>query len=298
MREGEPSRTAEYMALFRAVETARPGRRLCVDPWAVRFLGAPLRAVALLARVPGPAAVVRRLIDRRAPGPRVSAIVRTRLIDEALRDALAAGACQLVLLGAGYDSRALRIAGIERATVFEVDHPTTQAVKRRRLRRALGASPAPITFVAVDFACEDFGEALLAAGYDTAVPTVCIWEGVTNYLGAELVEATLGWLAAHAGPGSRLVFTYVDRGVLDGSIRFPGADPWLEAVRRAGEPFTFGLVPAAVPSFLAERGWRLLDDTSTAEALSRFTPVPRESPPPAFYRVALAALSPAAERVL
>jgi len=185
--------------------------------------------------------------------------------------------------------RPYRSEGIEAASVFEVDHPTTQAVKQDRVERMLGSVPANVAYVAVDFVREDLGAALLAAGYDPRERTFFIWEGVTNYLNTIAVDATLRWIASHSGPASRLSFTYIHRGLLDGSARFPRSEPWVDAVQRAGEPFTFGLHPAELAVYLAERGLRLLSDVSTAEALKRYRPgVGDAATPPAFYRVALA----------
>ena len=152
MREGEQSRTAEYMALFRALETVRPpDRRLFADPLAASFLAAPLNRVARAARLPLLRAVMPWVIDRRVPGPRPSAVARTTVLDDALVAAIDGGVEQLVILGAGYDSRAYRLPGCARVDVFEVDHPDTQAVKRRVLTGALGQLPAHVRFVAVDF---------------------------------------------------------------------------------------------------------------------------------------------------
>jgi methyltransferase (TIGR00027 family) len=124
--KGQSSRTAEYVALFRALETQRPvERRVFADPLASAFLSGLLAAVAALARVPGIGALVPMAIDWRVPGPRPSAVARTKVLDEAIQAALAAGIEQLVILGAGYDSRAYRLAGAGRVPVFEVDHPRT-----------------------------------------------------------------------------------------------------------------------------------------------------------------------------
>jgi methyltransferase (TIGR00027 family) len=148
VQRGKQSRTAEYVALFRALETARPeAERLFNDPLATAFLTGRLRAVAALATLPGLDRLVPALIDRRWPGPRASAIARTRVIDDVLHDAPQRGLDQLVLLGAGYDSRPYRLADTGTLRVFEVDHPTTQAVKRRVLEKALGHPPAHVCFV-------------------------------------------------------------------------------------------------------------------------------------------------------
>ena len=74
-----------------------------------------------------------------------------------------------------------------------------------------------------------------------------MWEGVTNYLTAGAVDTTLASIRALAAPGSVLVFTYVHAGVIDGSVEFPEAERWVHNVQRAGEPWTFGLVPGEVP---------------------------------------------------
>jgi methyltransferase (TIGR00027 family) len=288
------SRTAEHVALFRALETSRPGDRLFTDRLAARMLPPRYRVLVALSRVP---AVHRRLvhfIDRRwSGGPRASAVVRTRLIDDLVRAAVGAGTRQLVLLGAGFDNRAHRL---DVPVVFEVDHPATQATKRRRVPAHLAAG---VRFVAADLgarhAVEDLAGALLGAGFDPATPAVVVWEGVTNYLSAEAVDATLRGLAALLAPGSRIVFTYVDRSALDGTGGFHGMREWAAAVRRHGEPWTFGLDPARLPGYLAERGLSLAQDDSTRDAAERYlAPLGRDEPAAAFYRVAVADVRAAA----
>ena len=126
-----PSRTAEYMALFRALETTNAAdRRLFADRDAKRFLRPALRVVVTAARLPAVRAALVAFIDRRWPGPRLSGVVRTRVIDDFVVSAIEGGCTQLVLLGAGYDTRATRLSQVADAAVFEVDHPATQARKR------------------------------------------------------------------------------------------------------------------------------------------------------------------------
>src|SRR6266851_5670017 len=113
MREGRASRTAEQNALFRALESALPAsRRLFDDPLARNFLTWPLSLVARLVVVPGLREVVPWLIDNRWPGVRSSVVARTRLIDDAIAAALGERTEQLVILGAGFDSRAYRLPGL------------------------------------------------------------------------------------------------------------------------------------------------------------------------------------------
>jgi methyltransferase (TIGR00027 family) len=271
------------MALFRALETTRPApARLFADPLALRFLHGRLRAAARLAALPVLGRLVPAAIDRRWPGPRPSAVVRTRAIDDALRAALARGLDQLVLLGAGYDSRPYRIEGARAVRVFEVDLPATQAAKRA----ALGPTPAHVRFVPLDFDRDPLGAAMERGGLVAGARTFIVWEGVVAYLEPAAVDATLRWAGRIAGPRSELVFTYVHRGVLDGGEAFPDAGPWVESVRAAGEPFVFGLDPAELADYLAERGWRLVADHSTTELLAAYGLPARRVP--GFYRLARA----------
>ncbi|HTJ35193.1 MAG TPA: SAM-dependent methyltransferase [Dactylosporangium sp.] len=278
------SRSAEHVALFRALETSRRGDRLFNDGLASRMLSPRYRAVVAASRIPPVHRWIVRYIDTRyAGGPRASAVVRTRLIDDLVRAAVDGGARQLVLLGAGFDNRAHRIAA---PVAFEVDHPATQATKRRRMPAALATR---VRFVPVDLAADALEPALAAAGFDAAAPAVVVWEGVTNYLTAEAVDATLRALAALLAPGGRIVFTYVDRAALDGTGGFDGVEEWHDAVRRGGEPWTFGFRPADLPAYLAERGLRLVEDVSTRDAAARYLePLGRDEPTAEFYRIAVA----------
>jgi methyltransferase (TIGR00027 family) len=261
MRQGEASRTAEYMALFRALEDALPAAIRCIsDPFAHRFLDSRLRAVVTLGALPGVRELVRGYIDRRWPGARTSAVARTRFIDERAAAAVDAGVEQVVLLGAGFDARPYRLPGWDRLAVFEVDHPDTQA----RKRRLLGASRSRVRFVPVDFDRQSVEAALDAAGYDRDRPTLFIWEGVTNYLTESAVDGTLRW-CARAAASSRIVFTYVHRGVLDDPGSFFGTARLFDTLGASGERWTFGLDPAGLASFLAARGFRLDEDVGAEE---------------------------------
>ncbi len=287
---GGPSRTAAYVALFRAMETRLPPqRRLFEDPYAEAFLDARLRGALAMARVPLSGGLVAGYIDRRWPGARVAVLVRTRFIDEATEAALAEGAGQVVILGSGFDARAYRLGSARRARVFEVDEPATLAAKRARIEGRLGAMPDHVSLVAMDFERDDLAERLAAAGFAAGEPTFFIWEGVTGYLSAEAVDATLRQLAALGAPGSRVVFTYLEAGPLAGRGGEEGAGATIEVVRRAGEPFRFGLDPAELPAYLAERGFELLEQASSAELAARYLhPLGRRPVASPFFRLALA----------
>jgi methyltransferase (TIGR00027 family) len=284
MHAGTASRTAAYMALFRAIESARPaGKRLFADPFAAAFLDRPLRLAAFAARFPVVGELVPRYIDRRWPGPRPSGVVRTRVIDDAVRDALAEGCSQLVLLGAGYDTRAYRLPELAEIETFEVDHPITQDVKRAVLGRVLPNLPSRAHFVPLDFERDSLAAALVAAGFRPGAPTCVVWEGVFSYLTIGAIDRTLNWAVTACATGSRLVLTYVDEAVL----RWTGKKPaWIAAVDNAGEPFITGLDPTLAAKFFAERGLHLLADESTRDSAERLDPGAAPAIPD-FYRVAV-----------
>jgi methyltransferase (TIGR00027 family) len=114
------------------------------------------------------------------PGARTSAIARTRLIDDRLREAFGTGIKQVVILGAGFDCRSIRLPELSQATVFEVDHFDTLRVKRNCLTQIAPFANSSVHYVGIDFNRESVSEALEKAGFDGSRITVFLWEGVTN----------------------------------------------------------------------------------------------------------------------
>jgi methyltransferase (TIGR00027 family) len=271
VRHHQPSRTAEYMALFRAVENAEsPNRRLFEDPYAVPFLSGTLKALAQIAQISGIGRLVRTFLDLGSPYTRSSGVVRTRLIDDMVRDSIHAGMQQLVLLGAGFDSRAFRLDETRDIRTFEVDHPATQRAKRERLKLVLEHPPANVRFIEVDFEKDDLEFKLSEAGFEVKIPAVVLWEGVVSYLTEPAVNANLVVLSRLLAPQSRLIFTYVHKGALDGSVTFRGSRRWKSWVKRSDEPFLFGFDPAVLANTVSRFGFQLESDASTADAAKRY----------------------------
>jgi methyltransferase (TIGR00027 family) len=295
MKPGRSSRTAEYMAFFRALESLRPpGARLFTDPFAFYFLRSSLRAAIRLARIPLLSSAVAGYADRRLPGARTSAIARTRWIDDVVCQSLQDGFSRIVILGAGFDCRAHRLPAIAAATVFEVDHPDTLALKRARLLEALPKTAENVRFVEIDFNRQSLQDVLGKLLSDSSRPALFLWEGVTNYLTQDSIDSVLRFVSTCA-PGSRLVFTYVHAGALDGSVHFEGAPQILRDVAQIGEPWTFGLFPEAVPAFLRERNLILDRDASARDYRAQyFSARADQMRGYDFYHVALAHV-PAAE---
>jgi methyltransferase (TIGR00027 family) len=286
MRAGQPSRTARQNALFRALEARRPpADRVADDPLAVKFLSPEFQMLATVAKVPLARRLIESVIDRRWPCVRGGVVARTRLIDEAIAAALPGVVQQVLLLGAGFDSRAYRLAQLRDVAVFEVDHPATQEAKRRILRRGSVQIPASVSFVPVEFGADDPVAKLAESGFVSGKPTLVLWEGVTNYLDPVSVDATFRFLASAIASGSTVLFTYVDRAMLDGSAVFEGAATTLRAVRKVGEPFTFGLNPKEVAGYLRDRGFEMESDTVVRDAAKRFYPAGACPSAPAYYHV-------------
>jgi methyltransferase (TIGR00027 family) len=271
VRSDRASGSAEAVALTRCLESELPvDHRLFEDRFARRFLGPLPRAIAELCRIAPLRVVLLGAAELAMPGARGIAVGRTRFIDDAFAAALDAGAEQVVILGAGYDCRAYRMAGAERARIFKVDHPATQARKRERLQLLLSRLPDHVTFVPIDFNRERLADALERASFESGRRTFFVWEGVTEYLSAEAVDATLGFVVAVSGRGSEIVFTYTDIGVIEGTTEFAGAKRVARLNRLGGEPYTFGFDPKRLRTQLRERGLELVADVAGAEYAERY----------------------------
>jgi methyltransferase (TIGR00027 family) len=267
MVDHRPSFSAAWVAACRTLGAKLPaGARLCDDPYGAWFAG---RRAALLAR-----ALPRVATRPFWPFARYMQ-VRTRVIDDALRAFVREGGRQVLLLGAGYDARATRLASeLDGARVFEVDHAATQARKRHilaRLEKAARriASAAP-TYLAWDFETRPLAElpgALAAVGHDARRPTLVIWEGVTMYLTVPAIEASFA--ALRDLPASRVVLTYFDKKRLEAPR--PTHVIMSKIAGRSGEPFRFGWDPAEFPAWVERRGFHVAWDkgvqTHAAELL-------------------------------
>lgn len=200
-----------------------------------------------------------------AMGSMVMMIIRTRFIEERLEHAIRDGVSQVVILGAGFDTRAYRLTELLKAArVFEVDQPSTQEYKKHRVREASIEVPTNLRYVPVDFRHDKLGDVLAAAGYDSSQRTFFIWEGVTMYLPEAAVEETLRWVATQA-PGSTIIFDFVGAMVIrfmataDLSVLPEAAKQAISRLRRlvAGEPWIFGIPDTGESEFLSKLGLEL-----------------------------------------
>jgi len=186
---------------------------------------------------------------------------------------------QIVILGAGFDTMALRVKdALSKATVFEVDHPATQCVKQEAFARI--EMLANVQFVAVDFEHNDFAARLVEGGFAPERRSLIVWLGVTCYLTAQAVLRAMNQIARLGGAGTRLVFDYILADVIDGTSRNRNALQKARRMARLGEPWLFGLVPEQVRDYLAPLGLHLLKDYGAEELRARYCP---ERPVPMDY---------------
>jgi len=259
MKEGKPSYTAEGMAAYRFAESRKPEHeRVCYDPLARHLMSTKFRIITKNRTVAEIANWF--LVARRLPGVidlvRNDVVVRTRYIDDYLKECIGNGIRQLVILGAGYDSRAYRIEGLRgKVKVYEIDHPATQEAKTKRLKRLLGSLPGHVVYVPVDFSKDKLDGRLLESGYDRNSKTLFIWEGVTMYLSAEAVDDTLAFVVNNSGEGSSIIFNYIYQSALDRTLGTEMVRRGREYLSRIGEPFTFGIEENAIDEFLSKRGY-------------------------------------------
>jgi methyltransferase (TIGR00027 family) len=278
MKRKQPSVTAQGIAAIRAVESSKsPEQRICYDPLA-RQLVSPLfyYLTKIFAGYGG----------WRAPGTIEYILARTRYIDDYLRTCLDNGIDQLVILGAGLDSRAYRFEQlIGHVEVFEVDQEPTQQEKRRRLESIFGALPDHVSFVPIDFNAETL-EKLYDYGYQKDQQTLFIWEGVTYYLTSEAVDSTLGFVVKNSREASSIIFDYVYASALT-ATRKRGEIARMQRYQRfTGEGLTFGIEEGKVEQFLSSRGYIQIENL-TSEDLKKayFTGINRNRPIAPVYAI-------------
>jgi methyltransferase (TIGR00027 family) len=260
MIQGTPSRTALAAARHRALHQIAEQGGILADPFALRILASePAEADAAAA-------------DIEAARPmRLFIALRSRFADDCVRNARARGVTQIVVLGAGLDLTAFRLESEEGVTIFEVDHPDTQAWKQSLLREAGMVVPDMVRFVPVDFEHEQLWDRLAANGFVGSRPAIFIWLGVTPYLTIAAILATLRFVAGLQG-GAEIVFDYGEPlDTLQGAAREARLSRMAQ-VAAMGEPWISLFHPAAMQDILRGQGFRHVEDRSLWETAALYNP--------------------------
>ncbi len=260
MQEAQASRTALRVAVRRAAHQVLDHPKVFDDPLALAIIG-PETEERFIHGAPAAEQTASRTL-------RAFVAVRSRLAEDQLAQAVAAGVRQYVVLGAGLDTFAYRNPHAA-LRVFEVDHPATQAWKREQLQAAAIAVPESLVFVPVDFERQTLAESLHASGLRPDAAAFFCWLGVVPYLTPRAFEETLATIAAMPA-GSGVVFDYaVDRSELNLRERL-ALDALSARVASAGEPFQLFFTAARMAEHLRQAGFARWDDLDRATLNARY----------------------------
>ena len=278
MFKGRASLTALVIASARALASnARSAVIDARDPIAQRLLSPALsRVLAAAKHTPGVARASFGLVDHVA--------LRTAVLDRLLAHMVEQGIRQVVIVGAGLDSRAHRLDALRGTVVYELDHPDSQRDKRSRAE-GLPIVAAGLRYVPADLEQFGFAERLREAGHDASAPSVYVLEGVVPYLRYEVVERTVHELAGTAAAGSRIAITYVTPDM-----------PWLRHFRRPlllsmralGEALQTALPPAGIAGLLSNEGFAVEHDSDTRDWAEQLCPPGTRRPMIAYERLVCA----------
>jgi methyltransferase (TIGR00027 family) len=258
MQHGQASVTALGAAGHRAAHQVLERGFVFADPLALRILGSDAEGAIALAK------------ERPERRPlRLFIAMRSRFAEDSAAHAIEKGVRQILVLGAGLDTFAYRLERTQDMRVFELDHPATQAEKRRRLAEAQIAEPQHVSYVAHDFEGGSMTAALKAAGLDPDRAAFVLWLGVTPYLTEAAVFATLGELARWPG-GTEVVFDYTNPAEAVDARNFHRE--MAERVAASGEPFRCYLDSAALHARARKLGFTDIEDLDRAALVARFLP--------------------------
>ena len=267
MAQERAGNTALGAAICRLIEQYQPEEKRLFNDQVVKYLlNTPIR---MLMQFSSMRTYTIKQTDAIMQGIYGAQVCRTRFIDDAVQSVLSQGIEQLMILGAGFDTRPYRLAGISSVKVFEADLPSVQEAKKKRLQKHFGRLPEYVTFIPIDFDTQSLESALTGTAFDLSRPVVYIWEGVTQYLSEEAVRQTLTFIGTSA-PGSMLLFTYVLKSVIERRSNLPGADKLTDTVAKQNAPWRFGLEPSEVAGFLKPFHLNLLEDVGNADYQARY----------------------------
>jgi len=270
-----------------AIEQLFPiDQRIIRDDYAYPILPFGVRAYAWLARADWLRDWMIRASEKAVPGAWSGFLCRKRYIGDKLTEAID-NISSVVILGAGFDTLAYRHPALANVQVWEVDQPVNIKGKRAQLRKLFGKVPAHAKLVPIDFDHEDLGAVLTSHGYSLSNSTFFVWEAVTQYLTETGIRGTLDFLAK-APAGSRLVFTYVLKDLIDGK-EFYGHEYIYKKTVLKDKSWLYGIDPEEVSKLLGRYGWRVLEHLGYDELAERYVkPTGRKLPSMAIERIVYA----------
>lgn len=262
----KPSATAELVASHRAAESFKPvNERICYDPYAIHFLS------------PETLEILKDPIKMRAITEQVGPIgqemstslrVRVRYFDDFIKKLVSEGLEQLIILGAGYDTRAYRIEGLENVKVFEVDHTATQRFKVEKIKEIFGSLPDHVVYVPIDLEKRTLSQSLSDKGYNSSKKTLFVMEGLIQYLTPKSVDEIFSFIARNSGKESTIIFDYHDESVVNGTSEV--GKMIKNFVEQVGEHLKFGINQEKIEEFLSDRGFSNITNVTSEDYKKKY----------------------------
>ena len=260
------SNTAIGAATCRLIEQYQPNQfRLFDDPLVKELVGIPIR---ILMRFASMRNLAMKQMDAITEGIYGTQVCRTRYIDDTVQTILSKGIKQCVILGTGLDTRAYRLPEMEQVKVFEVDLPAVQNNKKKKIEKHFGRLPENITYIPINFDTQTLEAVFIATTFDSSIPTLFIWEGVTQYISDEAIRKVLSF-AGKSVSGSVIIFSYVLKSVIERRSDIPNADKMMDAVAKRS-PWIFGLEPSNLQTYLQPFHLALIADVENADYQEKY----------------------------
>ena len=257
-----PSKTAEDATLIRMGESQKPeDERICYDPLAIHFISQ--ETLELLQKNPE----IEKKNEVIFRGVANTIAARVRYFDDFVKKSIDDGIEQLVILGAGYDTRAYRIDGLkENVKAFEVDHPGTQGVKIEKLKEFFGSLPDHVEYVSIDFEIETLDQKLLNSEYSSSKKTLFIMEGLTHYIPPKAIVEILSFIVKNSSKGSAVIFDYGSIPAnIDKNQDIDVAENIGKSLEESGEHVQFALKEGTVKKFLSNQGFSNIKDITSED---------------------------------
>lgn len=269
--KSEVTKSAWGAAFIKSIEKFQPeDQKLFTDPLISRLMPFSYRLVLLSMKIKSIRNLMLNMIEKQGKGVMGALLCRTCYMDNILQKSPEDGIRQVVILGAGMDSRPYRNMGNEEIVFFEVDYPEVIAFKKRRLKQVLGKIPSSVFLVPIDFNTQSLEEAMAQVDFSVIEKTLFIWEGVTQYINHKAAEEVLRFISG-SQKGSLLVFTYIIKSFIDQMDAGAGQESFdKKFLDKLKKMWINGYNPDELPGYLSTMNLRIIEDIGKNEFKSRY----------------------------
>ncbi len=257
-------------AALRAMDSFYPEKdRLFNDKIAYKLLPPLWKLFVWFMKISFLREMIYKIRNKQMPGVIANLIYRTKYIDDLLNENLKQNIEQVLILGSGFDTRAYRFKS-EKVIYFEVDHPDTMKLKKERVKKHLDKQIDQVEFIAVDFEKNEMKEIIDKSSFNKKKKTLVIWEGVTQYINAEAVDNVFDYVSTFQS-GSKIIFTYIKKGVIDGTESTELDEKILSYTEEKGSTWIFGIDEEKIADYVKKRGFFLKGDVGADYYYQRYS---------------------------